>query len=277
MSRLRSVLSTVAAEQRKAMGLFLTNGFPDLESTVPLLRALEAGGADFLELGMPFSDPLAEGLPIQHSSAQALAGGVQMEDAFRTVRAFRENSDTPLLLMGYVNPILQYGPDNFCAAAGSSGADGLIIPDLPPEEAGLITEPAKKHHLDTIFLVAPNTPGGRAQAIDRLSEGFVYAVSVTGVTGAPLEHRMDTVVQYLARVRTIIQHNPLLAGFGVRTAEDARQLCRHADGFIAGSALVPVIETLWKDETLSMARRIAGVQQFARRLSAAAAPHPRLL
>ena len=248
------------------MGLFLTNGFPDLDATVPLLHALVAGGADFLELGMPFSDPLAEGLPIQRSSARALAGGVQMDDAFRTAHAFRQTSDIPLVLMGYINPILQYGVSNFCAAAHSSGVDGLIIPDLPPEEAGLITASAKAHHLDTIFLVAPNTTRERMQMIDRLSSGFVYAVSVTGITGAALAHRMAALEPYLARVRTAIRRNPLLVGFGIKTQRDAQRLCRHTDGFIVGSALVDVIEGLWNDPSLSMHRRLHAVQRFAQDL-----------
>ena len=268
MARLRTVLSELKRRREKAMGLFLTNGFPSLDATVPLLRALDAGGADFLEIGMPFSDPLAEGLPVQRSSARALAGGVQMEDVFRTARTFRERSETPLLLMGYINPILQYGVGNFCAAARSSGIDGLIIPDLPPEEAGLITASADECQLEMVFLLAPNTSDVRARRIDQLSTGFVYAVSVTGTTGACLEHRMENVARYLERANRIIEYNPVLVGFGIKTHADARRLCRHADGFIVGSALVEVIEGLWNDSSLSFTDRLEGVRQFARNLAA---------
>jgi len=248
------------------MGLFLTNGYPDLASTLPLLHTLEAGGADFIELGMPFSDPLAEGLPIQHSSAQALAGGVQMEDAFRTAETFRKESTLPLLLMGYVNPILQYGVRNFCAAAHSSGIDGLIIPDLPPEEAEMLKASAREYQLDTVFLLAPNTSDDRAKEIDRLSDGFVYAVSVTGITGAALEHRIDAIGKYLERAKSLVQKNPLIVGFGIKSRQDAIRLCRHADGFVVGSALVHIIEELWADSTLSISQRLLRVQRFAHNL-----------
>ena len=250
------------------MGLFLTNGFPDLRVTLPLLRAMDAGGADFIELGMPFSDPLAEGLPIQRSSAQALAGGVRMEDAFRTARAFRRESETPLLLMGYINPILQYGVGNFCAAARSCGVDGLVIPDLPSDEAGLIVGPARDNHLDTVFLLAPNTREHRVRNIDRLSTGFVYAVSVTGITGTDLADRIGAVAQYLERARRIVTHNPLVVGFGIRTRTDARRLCRHAEGFVVGSALAEFIEALWRDPAGSGGDRLEAVEGFVRSLAA---------
>ncbi len=249
------------------MGLFVTNGFPSLDATVPILHALDRGGADFLEIGMPFSDPLAEGLPIQRSSAHALAHGVRIVDAFHSARAFRKHSETPLVLMGYINPILQYGVSNFCEAARSSGADALIIPDLPLEEAELVEEPARAHALDTIFLMAPNTSDERVRAIDQRTSGFVYAVSVTGLTGSRLHHQMDVVGEYLARARRLVSRNPLLVGFGIHNAAAARQLCRHTDGFIAGSALVDIIESAWCDRRLRLGDRLALVEQFARRLA----------
>ena len=266
MSRIKLKLNQLISSNKKAKGIFLTNGFPELESTVPLLQAIEAGGADFIELGMPFSDPLAEGPPIQRSSARALAGGVHIEDIFRTTRAFRKNSDLPLLLMGYVNPILQYGVRNFCKAAQSSGVDGFIIPDLPPEEASLIIESANDHNLCTVLLIAPNTSEDRVREIDRISEGFVYAVSVTGITGTTIESRMHAVEQYLLRVKKLIRYNPLIVGFGIRTSSDAIRLCRHADGFVVGSELVRFIEAQWDSAKLH-SERILSVQQFVRNLS----------
>ncbi|MDX1532002.1 MAG: tryptophan synthase subunit alpha, partial [Rhodothermales bacterium] len=231
------------------MGLFLTSGFPEPAATLPLLRALDDGGADFIELGMPFSDPLAEGLPIQQASARALAHGTTMADAFRTAEAFRGKSPTPLLLMGYVNPVLRYGPAAFCRDAAAAGVDGLILPDLPPEEADLVAEHAEASGLPLVFLVAPNTPDERVRLVDERATGFVYAVSVAGLTGGEIADA-DAVSAYLERVRRLVRNNPLLVGFGIRTAADAARLSRPTDGFIVGSALIREVERLWDDAAL---------------------------
>lgn len=260
--RLRLSLDAVKARGEKAMGLFLTNGFPDPASTLPLLRALDEAGADFIELGMPFSDPLAEGLPIQRSSARALGHGVTLDDALRTAAAFRRESDTPLLLMGYVNPILRYGVGNFCDAARSSGVDGLILPDLPPEEGDLVEAEAARAGLPLVYLVAPNTPDARVEAIDARSRAFVYAVSITGLTGTGLGS-VDAVEAYLQRARRLVRRNPLLVGFGIRSHADAARLCRHTDGFIVGSALVSLVEGLWDDPAADAAARLDAVRRFA--------------
>ncbi len=247
------------------MGLFLTNGFPSPSDTLSILEAIDAGGADFIELGMPFSDPLAEGLPIQRSSARALNHGVRLEDAFRTVEQFRARSETPLLLMGYINPIFRYGVRNFCQAARSSGVDGLILPDLPPEESPLVAGEAQEAGLDMVYLIAPNTPDARITEIDALASGFVYAVSVTGLTGSDLG-ALDTVAAYLQRARRLVQRNPLLVGFGIKTHTDAMRLSRHTDGFIVGSALIEQVERLWADPPLSPDERMAQVRRFAHTL-----------
>ena len=266
MSRLTDTLGTLKDRGEKAMGLFLTNGFPTPADTGPILEALDDGGADFIELGMPFSDPLAEGLPIQRSSARALGHGVRMEDAFRAAEQFRARSETPLLLMGYINPILRYGVSNFCRAARSSGVDGLILPDLPPEESTLVAGPAQEAGLDMVYLIAPNTPDDRVAEIDALASGFVYAVSITGITGSGLSNRLDAVASYLQRTQRLVQHNPILVGFGIKTHADATRLSRHTDGFIVGSALIPLIERLWDDEALSSDERLAQVRHFAQAL-----------
>ena len=216
--------------------------------------------------GMPFSDPLAEGLPIQQSSARALGHGVKMEDAFRTAEQFRAHSETPLLLMGYVNPILRYGVSNFCQAARSSGVDGLILPDLPPEESHLVAGQAQQAGLDMVYLIAPNTPDHRIAEIDALASGFVYAVSITGITGSGLGDRLDAVAAYLQRARRLVQHNPVLVGFGIKTHADAMRLSRHTDGFIVGSALIRLIERLWDDASLTPNERLRQVQHFAQAL-----------
>ena len=266
MSRLTDTLNALQDRGEKAMGLFLTNGFPTPADTAPILKALDEGGADFIELGMPFSDPLAEGLPIQRSSARALGHGVRMDDAFRTAEQFRAHSETPLLLMGYINPILRYGVSNFCQAARSSGIDGLILPDLPPEESTLVAGPAQEAGLDMVYLIAPNTPDDRVLDIDARASGFVYAVSITGITGSGLNDRLDAVANYLQRAKRLVHRNPILVGFGIKTHADATRLSRHTDGFIVGSALISLVERLWDDEALSPDERLAQVRRFAQTL-----------
>lgn len=266
-NRLRARLDALAAQGRKALGLFLTNGFPEPAATLPLLRAAEEGGATFLELGMPFSDPLAEGLPIQHASARALAHGVTMTDTLRTAEAFRRASTTPLVLMGYINPILRYGPEAFCRDAAAAGADGLILPDLPPEEADLLEETAAAHGLALTFLVAPNTPERRVRLVAARSTGFVYAVSTTGLTGGRVAED-DAVSAYLQRTKATVGTNPLLVGFGIRTRADVARLAPAADGCIVGSALIRRAEVLWDDPSLPETARLDTVRAFVRDLAA---------
>ena len=220
------------------MGIFLTSGYPYPDVTNLLLDAIDEGGADFIELGMPHSDPLAEGLPIQYSSSSALRAGVTMKHTLETVAQFRKRSETPLLLMGYTNPILRYGMEDFCERASDAGADGLIIPDLPPHESLLLREYAEKNHLNMVYLVAPNTPSKRIKEIDQLAEGFVYCVTITGLTGTGLTGQKKVINSYLKRARNIITKNPMLVGFGIQTREDARRLSKHTDGFIVGSAVI---------------------------------------
>lgn len=265
MSRLRNTLSTLKDRGEKAAGLFLTNGFPNPDDTLPVLRAVDRGGADFIELGMPFSDPLAEGLPIQRSSARALRHGVTMTDAFRTAEAFRAESETPLVLMGYINPVYRYGVEAFCRDAKRSGVDGLILPDVPPEESTLIQGAATDVGLDLIYLIAPNSSDERIAEIDRLATGFVYAVSVTGLTGSNLDGRAG-VQAYLRRARALVQQNPLLVGFGIKSHDDAMELSTHTDGFIVGSALIGAVEQLWDEATLPLSDRLERVEQFVHAL-----------
>jgi tryptophan synthase alpha chain len=264
MSRLDTTFDRLRASEATAMGLFLTNGFPHPDATLPILQAIDRGGADFIELGMPFSDPLAEGLPIQRSSMRALGHGVTLSDAFETAAGFRAASDTPLLLMGYINPVLKYGVEAFCQDAQQAGVDGLILPDLPPQESALLTDAAAAHDLDLVFLVAPNSSDARIREIDELATGFVYAVSVTGLTGSDLGSR--PVETYLQRARSLVQHNPLCVGFGIRSHDDAMRLSAHTDGFIVGSALINRCAELWDDPSLSDAERLEAVEQFARTL-----------
>jgi tryptophan synthase alpha chain len=265
MSRLDDTFDALQAQGENAMGLFLTDGFPEPDATVPILRALDRGGVDFIELGMPFSDPLAEGRPIQNASAQALSHGVTLADTFQTAEDFRAGSETPLLLMGYVNPVLAYGIDDFCRDAAAAGVDGLILPDLPPEESAQLYEAAAVQDLDLVFLIAPNTSEERIAAVDRRATGFVYAVSVTGLTGSDLADA-PTVDEYLQHARRLVSQNPLLVGFGIKTHEDAVQLSTHTDGFIVGSALINRVAALWNSPEKSSAERLDAVEEFARDL-----------
>jgi tryptophan synthase alpha chain len=261
MPRLHDHLASCRRQGDKALGIFLTSGFPDPESTLPILRAIDESGADFIELGMPFSDPLAEGLPIQRSSERALRHGIRMDDAFQTVEKFRAGSETPVLLMGYVNPILRYGVGNFCRAARSSGVDGLILPDLPPEEGQLIDDEAAAAGLGLVYLIAPNTSEARIRLIDERTTAFVYAVSITGLTGSGLGE-VDAVERYLERARSLVTRNPLMVGFGIRTHADARRLSRHTDGVIVGSALITLVEQLWDNAAVSPETRLRKVRRF---------------
>ncbi|WP_251952959.1 tryptophan synthase subunit alpha [Salinibacter ruber] len=264
MSRLDETFDALGPDE-KAMGLFLTDGFPNPDATVPLLHAIDRGGADFIELGMPFSDPLAEGRPIQRASARALSHGVTLPDTLRTVEAFREDSDTPLLLMGYVNPVFKYGVDAFCRDAAEADVDGLILPDLPPQESDALCDAAAAHGLELVFLIAPNTSDERIRVVDERATGFVYAVSVTGLTGSDLAET-PSVDEYLMHARDFVAQNPLLVGFGIKTHDDAMELSRHTDGFIVGSALINRVEALWEDPERSTTDRLDTVEGFARHL-----------
>ena len=264
MSRLDETFDALGPDE-KAMGLFLTDGFPNPDATVPLLHAIDRGGADFIELGMPFSDPLAEGRPIQRASAQALSHGVTLADTLQTVEAFRADSDTPLLLMGYVNPVFKYGIDAFCRDAAAAGVDGLILPDLPPQESDALCDAAAAHGLELVFLIAPNTSDERIRVVDKRATGFVYAVSVTGLTGSDLAET-PSVDEYLMHARDVVARNPLLVGFGIKTHDDAMDLSRHTDGFIVGSALINRVEALWDAPERPTADRLDKVEGFARHL-----------
>ena len=260
-NRIKSHFDTLKARNEKAMGIFVTSGFPTLEATLPILHTIDEAGADFIELGMPFSDPLAEGLPIQLSSERALKNGVSMKDTLNTAEKFRKKSDTPLLLMGYLNPLFRYGISNFCRDAHSSGVDGLILPDLPAEERHLIQEAASRHQMNLVFLIAPNTPDERIALADEHASAFVYAVSMTGLTGTKIG-AIDAVSSYLQRARRLVTNNPLLVGFGIKSHEDARRLSQYTDGYIVGSAVIKLLERCWDDQSLSNEDRHRRLRSF---------------
>ncbi|MEX2603570.1 MAG: tryptophan synthase subunit alpha [Gracilimonas sp.] len=248
MNRIQKVF-TQKGKDKKLMSLFLTAGFPEIESTVDLVLGFEEQGADMIELGMPFSDPLADGPTIQYSSDVAIKNGITMDKIFEIVRDIRKKSQIPIILMGYMNPVLRYGVERFCQNAEMAGADGLIIPDIPIEEGGIIENHAKNSKLSLIYLVAPNTPDERMKQADEKSEGFVYCVSVTGVTGARDGDEVSkSVNRFIDRVRSNITINPVLVGFGIKSQEDARAIASNADGFIVGSALIDTIKKHYPNE-----------------------------
>lgn len=265
ISRLADHLRSVNQKGQKALGVFVTSGFPTPEDSLPILQAIERGGADFLELGMPFSDPLAEGLPIQHSSSVALQNGVTMQKTLSIAAAFRNQSTLPLVLMGYANPVIRYGISNFFRDARSSGVDGVILPDVLPETDPSFSDASREHGVDLIHLVAPTTSESRVKQIDQASSGFVYAVSVTGITGAELGSKTG-IMAYLERTASLVTKNPLLVGFGIQTHADATLMAKHTHGVIVGSALVKVIDTLFEDSTKSRQEKLDGISAFVREL-----------
>jgi tryptophan synthase alpha chain len=232
---------------------YLTAGFPRAEETVDLLCSLEESGADAIELGLPFSDPLADGPVIQAASQTALEAGIDHRRILEQVAAFRARSRTPLLLMGYVNPILAYGPERFFRDAASAGADGLIVPDVPPEEADPYAPLARGAGLDWIYLVAPTSSDARISRIDRRSDTFCYCVSVTGVTGVRDDLPAD-LRSYLDRVGARLT-KPFVVGFGFSKAAQVRDVCPPAAGVVMGSALL---------RRLATERTPAGRQKAAR-------------
>jgi tryptophan synthase alpha chain len=227
---------------QKIMSLFITAGYPDLESTAELIAELEKSGADIIELGMPFSDPLADGSTIQKSSEIAIENGTDLDKIFDMVREVRKSSEIPIVLMGYINPILHYGIDQFFEHAAQVGVDGFILPDVPVEESGLISTAIRSRDMALIYLVAPNTTDARMRLIDSESEGFVYCVSVTGVTGAREGNTVaDSVDTFIDRVRTNVTRNPVLVGFGIKSHNDAMKVSQKVEGFVVGSALINFI------------------------------------
>ncbi|MBV9790499.1 MAG: tryptophan synthase subunit alpha [Chloroflexi bacterium] len=241
MSRIRSTWEHLAATQRRALILYLTIGFPERESALELVPRLIAAGADMVELGVPFSDPLADGPSVQRATERALKNGVNVRYCLETVRQLRAREvNAPLMFMGYLNPMLQYGLERFCADAQAAGLDGLIVPDLPPEESGELYAACQAHDIDLIQLLAPTSTKERIGHVIEQASGFIYCVALTGVTGARSELRTD-LPAFLSRVRSQTE-TPLALGFGISQPEHARQVAQIADGVVVGSALLNVVE-----------------------------------
>jgi tryptophan synthase alpha chain len=240
MGRLGERFALRRAEGRAAFVAFLTAGDPSPDRTVSAVRELEEGGADVLELGVPFSDPLADGPVIQRASERALARGVTLSSVLQLVRGIREQSGLPLVLFSYFNPILQYGLERLAGEAKQAGVDAVLVTDLPPEEAGEWLAPARAADLDTVFLASPTSPSDRLRRVAEASRGFVYAVSRTGVTGERPSLSVDA-RPLVERLRALTDV-PVAIGFGIATPEQVREAAAVADGVVVGSALVRFLE-----------------------------------
>jgi tryptophan synthase alpha chain len=250
MSRISETFARLRAADRIALMPYVTVGFPERESTLALIPALEAAGASLFELGMPFSDPLADGATIQRATQRAIENGVNLAYCLETVAALRaQGVQAPLLLMGYYNPLLRFGLERANSELAAAGGDGWIIPDMPPEEAAELQAAAQRHDLDLIMFVAPTTSEERIARIAARASGFIYVVSLTGVTGAR-QHIAANLSDVLARVR---RHTdlPIVVGFGISTPEHIAEVARNADGAIVGSALISRLEQLPPAECVS--------------------------
>ena len=236
MIALRNYIEEKREQQKKILSIYLTAGYPSLSATLPLLDTIVEAGADLIELGIPFSDPLADGPIIQDSSHQALESGMTLARSLELAREFKQRHDTPLLFMGYVNPFMKFGWDALFTQAKSAGVAGFIIPDLPPEEGHEVYQGLNDIGLGLISLVSPNTPQERITYINSCTNSFIYAVSVKGVTGEREQLPADT-SQFLTRLRQSSPH-PMLVGFGVSNPQIAHQMSSLSDGVIIGSAVI---------------------------------------
>jgi len=232
-------LNKLRSAGKKGLITFITAGDPDLSSTVDLVLRMEAAGADVIELGVPFSDPLADGPEIQKASCRALAAGTTLARILETVKEIKSKCSIPLILMGYYNPFYKYGLDRFISAAASAGVNGLIVPDLPLEESGPLMGLAAKAGIDLIPLVSPVTTESRIKDITAKARGFIYCVSVTGVTGMRKEIGTD-IESFTSRVRHYTSL-PLAIGFGISNPEQAARMSKHCDAIVVGSAIVKII------------------------------------
>ncbi|MBI5451696.1 MAG: tryptophan synthase subunit alpha [Gammaproteobacteria bacterium] len=246
MSRIATRFAELAQQRRKGLITFITAGDPAPAATVPLLHAMVAGGADIIEVGVPFSDPMAEGPVIQRASERALRHHVSLHDVLAMVAEFRRtDTRTPVVLMGYLNPIEHMGYRAFAAAAQQAGADGVITVDLPPEEGAEYIAALRAARLDPVFLLAPTSTPARIRQIGALASGFVYYVSLKGVTGAST-FDLQSVAGSVAAIRRDI-HQPLAVGFGIKTPQVAAQAAALADAVVIGSAVVSIIEQCGAD------------------------------
>ncbi|HEX4164657.1 MAG TPA: tryptophan synthase subunit alpha [Bryobacteraceae bacterium] len=260
LTRISGLFQSCRAQGRAAFVAYITAGDPSLEQTPELVQALERGGADLIELGVPFSDPIADGPVIQRASERALRAGGSLPRLLETVRAIRQRSQVPLLLFSYLNPLLRYGFERLAKEASAAGVDGVLLTDLSVEEAAEPVRQLRRAGLDTVFLAAPTSSERRLKLVSEHASGFVYLVSRTGVTGE--QQTVSESVQPLVERMRQLTELPLAVGFGVSTAEQVRQVAKVADAVVVGSALVKLIET--HSTSVDLAKRL---ESFTRQLT----------
>jgi tryptophan synthase alpha chain len=238
MNRLHNLFT---AKRKNVLNIYCTAGFPALDSTLEVLKALQDNGADIIEIGMPYSDPLADGEVIQHSSAVALQNGMTIAKLFEQLNDVRKTIHIPIILMGYLNPIMQYGIENFCNKAKEVGVDGVILPDLPMYEYETIYKPMfDAAGLAFVFLVTPETGEERIRKIDTLGSGFIYAVSSSSTTGK--NKAIEEQEAYFKKLQSLQLKNPVLVGFGIKDKQTFEAASRHTNGAIIGSAYIKALE-----------------------------------
>ena len=262
MTRISALFERLKRERRPALVAYLTAGDPVLERTPALVAALVRGGADLIELGVPFSDPIADGPVIQRASERALRSGATMRGVLQAAREVRAQSEVPLLLFTYLNPVVRYGADRLARDAAQAGIDGCLLTDLSVEEAGPFVSAMRAAYLDTVFLAAPTSTPERRKLVAQYSSGFVYLVSRTGVTGEK-DSLSDSVASLVSAMREVTAL-PLVVGFGISKPEHVAEVGAMADGVVVGSAFVRLIEQYGEDASLE-----ERLEAFARRLSAA--------
>ncbi|TMF14495.1 MAG: tryptophan synthase subunit alpha [Chloroflexi bacterium] len=261
MSRIAATFARLGAQGRLGLIAYLTVGYPRLDATPALVEAAAESGADAIELGIPFSDPLADGRTIQAASQQALKGGVTVGRALEAASAARKKTEVPLLFMTYLNPILAFGLERFCRAATEAGVDGLIVPDLPPAESVDLRRAADASHIDLVFFVAPTSSETGIVAACRAATGFIYCIAVTGVTGARPE--LDPAL--LPLIETVRRHTnlPIVVGFGISRVEHLKALEGKADGVIVASALLDAIARAPEDPAGQVRRFLSDLRRPA--------------
>lgn len=266
MSRISATFEKIKTQGKKALIPFITAGDPGKGYTVPLMHALVEAGADIIELGVPFSDPMADGPVIQRASERALANKVGLKDVLSMVTEFRKtNTSTPVVLMGYANPVERMGYENFAKAAKTAGVDGALTVDIPPEESHGVADVFKAHELDPIFLLSPTTPESRVEQVAKAAGGFVYYVSLKGVTGAA-NLDTDEVARKIAMIRSHCTL-PVGVGFGIRDAQTAEAIARIADAVVVGSRIVNEIENAPENEVVNRVKYL--VENLRRGVDAA--------
>lgn len=256
-----SIASVFSPPGHKALIPYITVGYPTVEDTLKVVPLLADSGADIVELGIPFSDPLADGVTIQRSSFHALRNGVTPHLCLEVARELSKKVEIPLVFMTYFNPVLSYGLEEFCGACAESGISGLIIPDLPPEEGAELEAISRREGLDLIYLLAPTSTEERIKLVAERSRGFIYLVSVTGVTGVRKGLPPD-LAAFVARVRRLARQ-PLCVGFGISTPQQAGQIARIADGVIVGSRIIQLMDK--KDGFMALARLVRSLRKSINR------------